>query len=533
MYTPAGHQVATIGGQRRAASAGDRLALSLHFAAREGDASVVSRQTLRILERAVACSLSLVLTRGLAATSAMAQPAAAQAPPARAPWTLTVSNLTRVESWSFFEPPSSGGNPDYTFAGNRLRVGLNWASPRVEVAGSVQYVQFGGLPNDAVGPGPLGTGALYFEHAGTASSRGVYLRTLNLRARLWRGLAIQAGRFGYTSGAESPSGRPKLEAAKRARLDSRLLGEFEWSLYQRAFDGVRGDLDGPRWRLTAAWLRPTQGGFEDDAGASLHDVDVGTVTLTLRPGAVAPATELALFANRYDDERPVSARPDNSGRTATAVDVGITTFGASAVGSAPAAAGEADWLLWLAGQRGSWYELSQASWSLAVEGGYQWRTSWQPWLRAGYLRASGDEDPGDDRHGTFFPVLPTVRRYSFTTAYAPMNLTDAFVEIIVRPLPRLTARADVRRLRLAEAADRWYAGSGATRRRGGYFGYAGRTSGGHADLGTACHGAADLRLSRYWSVNGFIGTMRGGRVVESLFAGRWLRFMYVENVIQF
>jgi hypothetical protein len=34
-------------------------------------------------------------------------------------------------------------------------------------------------------------------------------------------------------------------------------------------------------------------------------------------------------------------------------------------------------------------------------------------------------------------------------------------------------------------------------------------------------------------VNGFIGTMRGGRVVESLFAGRWLRFMYVENVIQF
>ena len=493
-----------------------------------------SRHIRYVVPRTIARGFSLLLIGGMAAVPARAQTTAAAAPPpGGGAWTWAVSNLTRVESWSFFEPPPSGGNPDYTFTGNRLRLGLSWTSPRLEVAGAVQYVQFGGLPDDAVGPGPLGTGALYFDHAGSTTSRGLYLRTLNVRARLPHGVAIQAGRFGYTSGAEAPSGRTKVEAVKRARLDSRLLGEFEWSLYQRAFDGVRGDVDAARWRLTAAWLRPTQGGFEEDAGASLRNVDVGTVTLTLRPGVVAPATEVAFFANRYADDRPVTARPDNSGRAASAVDVGITTFGASAVGAGRAGAGEADWLLWFAGQRGSWYEQSQASWSMALEGGYQWRSPWQPWLRAGYLRASGDHDPGDDRHGTFFPVLPTVRRYSFTTAYAPMNLEDTFAELIVRPNSRLMARADVRRLRLAEAADRWYAGSGATRRRGAYFGYAGRVAGGHTGLGTAVQGAVDLRISRHWSVNAFAGTIRGGPVVQTLFVGRRLRFMYIESIVQF
>jgi hypothetical protein len=448
-------------------------------------------------------------------------------------WHWSAVNLTRLETWRCFEPPAGGGDPTYAFVANRLRLGVNAARGRAEVSAAVQYVQFAGLPAGASGPGTLGTGALYYQHAGTRHSRGLWPRTANLRVRLPRGLVLQGGRFGYTSGAEAASGRPKIEAVKRARLDSRLLGEFEWSLYQRTFDGVRGDIDRPAWHLTGAWLKPTQGGFEERAGRSLSGIEVAAATLVLRPGVAVPGTDLSLSAYRYDDARDVSARPDNTGQPAPRVDVGIATLGAAAVGSAATGAGELDWLAWLAWQRGSWYGQPHRAWSLALEAGHQWQAPWQPWLRAGYLEASGDADPSDGRHATFFPMLPTVRKYSMTTAYSTMNLRDVFAEVIVRPAPRVAARVDLRRLWLADRADLWYAGSGATENRGAVFGYAGRRSGGSTDLAPlAVQSALDVTLTRHWSANAFAAVIRGGDVVAASFAGRWLRFVYLEQAVQ-
>lgn len=478
--------------------------------------------------------LGVLALLGLAAAATgETQPAPQPAPAVAASWRIGVANLTRVESWHFFEPPPAGGDPDYTFIGNRLRLTVSGTWRRLDVNLAAQYVQLGGLPRDAVGPGPLGTGALYYQHAGETDSRGAYLRAANVRARLPHGVTLQVGRFGYTSGAEAPSGRPRIESVKRARLDSRMIGEFEWSLYQRTFDGIRGDVDRRTWHATGAWIRPTQGGFEERAGANLGDIDVVAGTVAIRPDAALPRTDLMLFAYRYDDRRTVAARPDNTGRAAARVDAGINTFGAAAVGAASAGRGEADWLAWFAGQTGSWYAQTHRAWSLALEAGYQWKAPWQPWVRGGYLEASGDGDPLDDRHGTFFPMLPTARKYSFTTAYATMNLRDLFAEVIVRPAARVGARADVRRLWLAHARDRWYAGSGATQPDGTYFGYAGRTSGGSSDLAPlVLQGAADVAINPHWSANVFAGGIRGGDAVAASFPGRWLRFVYFENVVQ-
>lgn len=464
----------------------------------------------------------------------------AQVPPVPAPqpdatsvrW--SVSNTTRMESWHFFDPPPTGGNPDYAFVANRLRVGLSASRSLFDVSAALQYVQFGGLPTQAVGPGPLGTGALYYGQSGRTDSRGLYVRTLTARVRLPSGVALQAGRFPYQSGAESASsGQPKIDAIKRLRLEGRLIGEFEWSLYQRTFDGVRGDLERRDWHLSGAWFRPTQGGFEEKAGIRMNGVDVGSATLTLRPPVAALSTDLAFFALRYQDHRPVTMRPDNTGRSADRADVGVTTLGVAATGAASTGAGEADWFVWFAGQTGTWYSQRHRAWSLALEGGHQWKSPWQPWVRGGVLHASGDGNPADNQHGTFFPLLPTVRKYAFTTAYATMNLRDAFLEFIARPSSRLILRTYARRLWLADPSDLWYAGSGATQQRGSVFGYAGRASGGATGLGTVIEGAADLPLGRHWSINGFAGGMRGGRVVRGAFAGDWLRFVYLESVVQF
>jgi hypothetical protein len=483
---------------------------------------------LRVILQAAALGAAIDAASAWAQTPA---PATTQAP-ART-LRLNVANLTRLESWSFFDPPPTGGDPDALFVGNRLRVSLTFGSSRVDVTGVVQYVQFGGLPTQAFGPGFLGTGGLYYFHAGETDSRGVYVPAVNARLKLPRGVTIQGGRFGYTSGAEAPSGQPRIETIKRSRLDSRVVGDFEWSLYQRSFDGVRVDMDRPRWHASGAWLWTTQGGFEEDAGASLADVTTGAFTVTLKPGLAVPATDVAAFVYSYADDRAVTARPDNTGLAATRADVAIATIGASAVGTRRTGQVDLDWMGWYAYQTGSWYEQDHSAWSLALETGVQWPSGWQPWIRGGYLHASGDGDPGDERHDTFFPALPTVRRYSFTTVYAPMNLRDLFVELLVRPSSRVRGRVDARQLWLAEGADRWYAGSGATQKAGTFFGYAGRASGGHEDFGTVVEGAVDVTLGRRWSVNGFAGFISGGRAVTHLFAGTQLWFGYLENVIQF
>jgi hypothetical protein len=447
-----------------------------------------------------------------------------------------VRNWTRVESWSFFEPRPGGGDPEYTFVANRLLAGLRHTGRRHELVGALQYVQFAGLPERAIGPGALGTGALYFDHNRRTDSRQVFLKALNLQIRQIAGhVDVRIGRMPYASGAEVTSGDAGIEAVKRMRLDSRLVGEFEWSLYQRAFDGIRADWDDRRQlhgTLVAFW--PTQGGFDERAGRSLRDVRVVGGVLDLRPSPRFRRTQAQIFAWDYRDSRPVTGRPDNARRPVGAADVGVQTFGASLVGAYPGATGRADVLAWLAVQTGDWYESRHRASAFALEAGHQWpAVPGRPWLRAGWNRASGDADADDAEHGTFFPMLPTGRKYSLSASYAAMNLDDVFGQLIVRPGPGVVVRADVHRLRLVERADLWYAGSGATRRAGTVFGYAGRVSGGGRSLGVAWEASADWALSPRWSINGYAGVIRGGDVVRATFAGDRLRFAYVENVIQF
>jgi len=235
---------------------------------------------------------------------------------------LFVRNWTRAEAWRFFEPHPGGGDPDYGDIANRLQFGVRREARRYEFLGALQYVQFGGLPTGAVGPGELGVGAAYYGHSGRTDSRQLYLRYLHLRLKeLAPGLSVQVGRMGFTGGAEITSADPKIETVKRQRVTSRLLGEFEWSIYQRGYDGLRVDWDRRDWHVSAEAFSPTQGGFEEVAGRRMPSIHVFAASLTARPGGLAPGAETQLFAYRYNDRRGVAARPDNSGRPADRVDV--------------------------------------------------------------------------------------------------------------------------------------------------------------------------------------------------------------------
>jgi hypothetical protein len=333
-----------------------------------------------------------------------------------------------------------------------LQLGVRRVARRYELSAALQYVQFGNLPREAVGPGPLGLGAVYFAHAGRSDSHQVYLRYLNARIRdVLPSVSLQVGRMPYASGGEAASGDAKIEAVKRQRVEARLVGEFDWSVYQRGFDGLRVDILRPAWSATAAALMPTQGGFEDAAGLTMRDVRAYAANVTFRPGAVVPRTDWQMFGFHYDDDRRVAARPDNTGRPAGRADVAITTLGTTLTGAtARRDARQWDGLVIAGAQVGSWFGQTHRAFTVDAEAGQQWMDApGQPWLRAGYTWASGDADPLDGTHGTFFPMLPTVRRYAQTATYSQMNHTDLFVQALIRPTGSLGLRADVIRPRAA------------------------------------------------------------------------------------
>lgn len=461
------------------------------------------------------------------AFSAAAQPAV----------TGTISNVTRVESWSYFQPKvdplslTQGpiGDPDYTFFGDRAELGVHVDGPRFELRGAFNYVRLENLPTEAIGPGGLGSGAFYFAATGVRYSYQLYLGELTLRAKPANGTAVTAGRMAFSSGGEVRAGSFSLQQLKADRLQSRLIGDFEWSLYQRRFDGARVDVDRPHWHFNLAAFVPTQGGYEESTNLSMPKVQVAASSFTLKSSNV----EWQGFGYWYRDRRSEAAVVDNTFSLDRPVKVTIGTIGGSYARVLPRRTGEFDLVAWMAAQTGDWYGRSHRAASVALEAGHRWtRVPARPWLRAGYLWASGDRNGDDDRHGTFFQMLPSSRKYALSSVYAQMNVSDAFAQLAIEPRG-LRARIEVHALHLASGADLWYQGSGATSGKGRYFGYSGRAAGGDTALGTVLEGAVDVPIRKHWSINGYAGVMSGGHVVANWFTNKRLTFWSVENVVRF
>ena len=93
---------------------------------------------------------------------------------------------------------------------------------------------------------------------------------------------------------------------------------------------------------------------------------------------------------------------------------------------------------------------------------------------------SGDGNPNDITHGTFFQVLPTPRPFARFPFFNMMNNEDAFGMLILRPHNGLTVSSEFHSLRLANAKDAWYIGGGVY--QPWIFGYSHSNSLGHTIL---------------------------------------------------
>ena len=332
----------------------------------------------------------------------LAVPAAAQdeGTPSEPSVEAWLSNLTRVETWRFFEPPLPAVDPDYTFFANRSDLQIQVRNRRVDLGGGFAYVRVQELPTDAIGPGGLGTGAFYFASSGLPYSYQVFLTGLTLSTHTAdRRGALTFGRMAYTSGAEGerpPTAGSRLAAVRRLAIDGRLIGTFDWSYYQRRFDGARVEWNADRRYSGGGLFLVTQGGYEESANLTMSKLLVGTAYAghLHRAGESSGGdivAESQLFGALYRDRRAIDIRPDNAGIPVEAADITIGAVGASHVASREVRDGTLDFAVWGAGQLGGWYGQTHRAYAVAAQGGYRWTTApARPWLRAGVSHASGD-----------------------------------------------------------------------------------------------------------------------------------------------
>jgi hypothetical protein len=466
---------------------------------------------------------------------AAAAPASAQQPPAPPPdgfhatpslfWKagdhrLDVGLSTRVrpESWEAYVDETDW----YTGTRTRLRLSYAWRDSIFAVA-ELQDVRLHGMDDD-------GTGALASyrnANGGRSQVRGDDVRTLYLEARPTAKSFLRAGRQDIKlDSQEVQYAEPSWRYLRSARLGERLVGTVGWSHVERAYDGFAAGADLSGVEVFAFGAQPTQGVFEaKSAYRGLHDVFVGGGSVTVERGTWLANDELGVFGVYYDDERP-------TGRGGLADDVEVTTLGGHWLGVHPCGPGAFDALLWGAVQTGDYDGLDHLAGAGIVELGYQLTHVFaKPWLRVGVNVATGDSDPADGDHDTFFNVLPTNHLYyGFADQLAFQNLWNPFVQLRLTPHPMLALNLFVHQLRLVEDDDSRYAGSGAFDEAS--FGFPAFASNGHRNVGTEYDVVATFTPHRTVTIEAGFAWLDGGAVFRTA-AERDVQFGYVSVELRY
>ena len=196
--------------------------------------------------------------------------------------------------------------------------------------------------------------------------------------------------------------------------------------------------------------------------------------------------------------------------------------------------GPVDVMLWGVAQTGRWGVQDHRANAVAVEVGWQPKilAPVKPWIRAGYQRGSGDKNPLDSVHGSFFQILPTPRPYARFPFFNLMNNEDAMGTVILRPSKKMSIRSEVHALRLAAANDLWYQGGGAF--QPWTFGYIGRTTNGNRGLATLYDVGADYAANSHWTISAYYGRAQGHSVTKEVYPrGKNANLGYVELLYRF
>jgi hypothetical protein len=303
----------------------------------------------------------------------------------------------------------------------------------------------------------------------------------------------------------------------------------------RSFDGAQYVLNGKKLNFTLAGAMPTRGAFQVDGWGELH-VGFGYASLNGSVNRKNNSGDWRMFAMYYQDWRHI-VKTDNRPAAIRNLDlenIRIGSFGGHYIHAAETAHGTFDLLLWGVLQTGRWGTQDHGAMAGDVEAGWQpmFAPRLKPWIRGGYHRGSGDDNPLDQKHGTFFEVLPTPRPYARFPFFNLMNVQDAFGGLTLRPHKSWTIRTDYHVLSLSDRQDQWLLGGGAF--QPWTFGYIGRPSGGAQSLANLWDISADWNINAHYAVAGYYGHAPSKSVVRNVYPGSTSgSFGYIEFTYKF
>jgi len=451
---------------------------------------------------------------------------------------LTVSGELRGrgQGWNWFDGDDrvkyAFGDSLLTLSLSEHRNKLDW---RVELAQPSLY----NLPNDAFSSGaPLGIGGIYFSANGNhRNPTSVFVKQayISLRGIDRNGGVLQLGRFEFSDGTEKIPEASGLAWIKQQRIAHRLIGDSYWTDIGRSLDGIHFyDNLGNKTNVTFVAARATRGVWQTD-GSGEMDVDILYAAYTREFPTPHTASELRVFGLGYHDGRGLP-KVDNRtliGGVSDTENIRIGTFGLDYAITAPIPyVGKWDLMVWGAEQIGKWGTLNHRANSGTVEIG--WRPPLpviHPWIRAGAFFASGDGNPNDGRHTTFFQPLPTEQQYARLPFYTLQNTEDYMGQLILNPTSRLELRSEIHKVKLHTVNDLWYLGSGAFQNTS--FGYLGLRDHGHRGLGNYVDLSASYKLNSRLSLRGYVGALSGKGAITDQPQGRKGGFAYLDVVCRF
>jgi hypothetical protein len=450
----------------------------------------------------------------------------------RSPVSISINERLRADAWQWFAAPPAVNT--YGYLESLLRISVAQRIQHWDWKVELSQPGIVALPGNAVSPiaaqGQLGLGGTYYVSNGNNSyPAALFLKQGFARYRFKStDRNLRLGRFEFFGGQETQPANATVAWLQAHRIAQRLVGNFGFTNSQRSFDGIDGHYGAGTWDVTAMAARADQGVFNMNGNPELN-VDIQYLAYT--KSAMRRHILMRGFAIGYHDGRTGILKTDNrplAARQADHKNIRLGTYGGDVIAALPAGPGQLDFLAWGALQNGAWGVQSHRAGAAALEGGYKFTgIATAPWLRGGWFRSTGDNNPTDTTHNTFFQLLPTPRAYARFPFYNLMNSTDSFVQIVDQPAKRVALRSDLHWLQLTSNKDLWYQGGGPFDNR--VFGYVGRSANSHSSFASDADISADWRASNNLTVAFYCGYAWGKSAIAAIYPqGQNAQFGFVQ-----